>query len=89
MEDLVAKGKVKAIGVSNFSQIKLEELKKSWKIVPAVNQVSLYTAQRVQTDEKLTSVDRAPPLQPRARAQGVLREGGYPPPGIQPSRIHR
>lgn len=40
MEDLVAKGKVKAIGVSNCGIPILEGLKKEWKIVPAVNQVS-------------------------------------------------
>ena len=40
MEDVLAKGKVKAIGVSNVSEILLEELSKTWKVVPAVNQVS-------------------------------------------------
>lgn len=40
MEAVLASGKVKAIGVSNFSQILLEDLAKSWKTVPAVNQVS-------------------------------------------------
>jgi glycerol 2-dehydrogenase (NADP+) len=39
MEDVLAKGKVKAIGVSNVSEILLEELSKTWKVVPAVNQV--------------------------------------------------
>lgn len=39
MEAVLAKGKVKAIGVSNFSEIMLKELKKTWKVVPAVNQV--------------------------------------------------
>lgn len=39
MEALLAKGKVKAIGVSNFSEILLKELEKTWKVVPAVNQV--------------------------------------------------
>jgi len=42
MEDVLAKGKVKAIGVSNVSEILLEELSKTWKVVPAVNQVSLF-----------------------------------------------
>ena len=32
-------GKVKAIGVSNWSIPYLEHLEKSWKVVPAVNQV--------------------------------------------------
>ena len=43
MEDVLAKGKVKAIGVSNVSEILLEELSKTWKVVPAVNQVSSFT----------------------------------------------
>ena len=42
MEALVAKGKVKAIGVSNFSELYLERLSKTWKIAPAVNQVELH-----------------------------------------------
>ena len=44
MEALLETGKVKAIGVSNFSEIMLKELKKSWKVVPAVNQVSFSTS---------------------------------------------
>lgn len=40
MEEMVQKGKVKAIGVSNVSPMLLEKLSKTWKIVPAVNQVS-------------------------------------------------
>jgi glycerol 2-dehydrogenase (NADP+) len=35
-------GKVKAIGVSNWSIRYLEHLKKSWNVVPAVNQVELH-----------------------------------------------
>jgi glycerol 2-dehydrogenase (NADP+) len=42
MEALLAKGKVKAIGVSNCSEQYLEHLSKTWKIVPAVNQVELH-----------------------------------------------
>jgi glycerol 2-dehydrogenase (NADP+) len=41
LEALVASGKVKAIGVSNFSVPYLKKLEETWKIVPAVNQVSL------------------------------------------------
>lgn len=33
-------GKVKSIGVSNFSQAKLEEILPTAEIVPAVNQVN-------------------------------------------------
>ncbi|GAA6015301.1 hypothetical protein JCM10207_008941 [Rhodosporidiobolus poonsookiae] len=42
MEKLVEKGLVKAIGVSNFSIPYLEDLLKTAKIVPAVNQVELH-----------------------------------------------
>lgn len=38
----MATGKVKAIGVSNFSEILLNQLSKTWKVVPAVNQVGLW-----------------------------------------------
>ena len=38
LEDLVSKGLTKAIGVSNFSITKLENLLKTATIVPAVNQ---------------------------------------------------
>ena len=39
MEGLVGKGLVKAIGISNFTITKTENLLKTAKIVPAVNQV--------------------------------------------------
>ncbi|WOO78232.1 Glycerol 2-dehydrogenase (NADP(+)) [Vanrija pseudolonga] len=42
MEDLLRTGKVKAIGVANWSIPYLEELKKTWKVTPAVNQVELH-----------------------------------------------
>ncbi|KAJ3560729.1 hypothetical protein NP233_g10646 [Leucocoprinus birnbaumii] len=42
MENLLTTGKVKSIGVSNFSIKTLEELWKVAKIVPAVNQVELH-----------------------------------------------
>lgn len=42
MEEIYASGKVKAIGVCNWSIPYLEELKKAWKVVPAVNQVELH-----------------------------------------------
>ena len=35
-------GKVKAIGVSNWSIPYLEDLSKTWKVVPAINQVELH-----------------------------------------------
>ncbi|KAJ6186395.1 hypothetical protein N7519_007696 [Penicillium mononematosum] len=42
MEDVYKAGKVKAIGVANWSIPYLEELKKKWTVVPAVNQVELH-----------------------------------------------
>lgn len=38
MEAVVAKGLVKSIGVTNFSIQKLENLLKTAKIIPAINQ---------------------------------------------------
>lgn len=42
MEEIYASGKVKAIGVANWSVPYLQKLSKTWKIVPAVNQVELH-----------------------------------------------
>ncbi|KFZ03327.1 hypothetical protein V502_11042 [Pseudogymnoascus sp. VKM F-4520 (FW-2644)] len=42
MEEVYKSGKVKAIGVSNWSIPYLEHLEKSWTVVPAVNQVELH-----------------------------------------------
>ncbi|KAG5644190.1 hypothetical protein DXG03_008853, partial [Asterophora parasitica] len=42
LEAVVKKGKVKAIGVSNFSVARLEELLLTAEIVPAVNQLELH-----------------------------------------------
>lgn len=42
MEDLYESGKVKAIGLANWSIPYLENLSETWKIVPAVNQVELH-----------------------------------------------
>lgn len=39
MEEVYRSGKVKAIGVSNWSVPYLEHLKKTWTVTPAVNQV--------------------------------------------------
>lgn len=49
MEAVVKKGKVKAIGVSNFSQKKLEEILPTAEIVPAVDQVCCYSFRTVYT----------------------------------------
>ncbi|KAH7095813.1 NADP-dependent oxidoreductase domain-containing protein [Paraphoma chrysanthemicola] len=42
MEKLVASGKARAIGISNFSQAELERLLKETSIVPAVHQLELH-----------------------------------------------
>ncbi|KZV64308.1 Aldo/keto reductase [Peniophora sp. CONT] len=42
MEKVFEEGKAKAIGVSNFSVKTLERLEKTWKVVPAVNQVEMH-----------------------------------------------
>lgn len=42
MEALVKKGKLKSIGVSNFSAAKIEEIWDAAEIKPAVNQVELH-----------------------------------------------
>lgn len=42
MEELYKSGKVKAIGVANWSIPYLEKLKKTCTVVPAVNQVELH-----------------------------------------------
>lgn len=42
MEDILASGKVKAIGVCNWSIPYLEKLKRTWKVKPSVNQVELH-----------------------------------------------
>ncbi|PPQ69216.1 hypothetical protein CVT24_000013 [Panaeolus cyanescens] len=42
MEAVVKKGKVKSIGVSNFSEKKLEEILPTAEIIPAVNQLELH-----------------------------------------------
>ncbi|KAJ5939708.1 hypothetical protein N7466_002842 [Penicillium verhagenii] len=42
MEEVYKAGKVKAIGVANWSISYLEALEKKWTVVPAVNQVELH-----------------------------------------------
>ena len=42
MEQLVPKGLTRAIGISNFTITKTENLLKTAKIVPAVNQVECH-----------------------------------------------
>jgi glycerol 2-dehydrogenase (NADP+) len=42
MEEILESGKVKAIGLCNWSIPYLEELKKVWRYKPVVNQVELH-----------------------------------------------
>lgn len=42
LEKIYATGKAKAIGVSNFHEHHLDEIKKVWSVVPAVNQIELH-----------------------------------------------
>ena len=42
MEEIYKAGHVKAIGVANWSIPYLEKLSKTWKVVPAINQVELH-----------------------------------------------
>jgi glycerol 2-dehydrogenase (NADP+) len=42
LEELLEAGKVRAIGVSNCSELKLNEILPTAKVVPAVNQVELH-----------------------------------------------
>lgn len=42
MEEMYKKGKVKALGVSNFSRMKFEEILPTAEIKPVVNQLELH-----------------------------------------------
>jgi len=42
MEKLLDTGKVRAIGISNFNKRRIEELLKTAKVVPAVNQIEAH-----------------------------------------------
>jgi diketogulonate reductase-like aldo/keto reductase len=83
MEALMATGKVKAIGVSNFSEIFLKRLSMTWKVVPAVNQVSC-----CKRREGLSNGGRASPIQPTALAEKLLRSPGNPSGGLLASGIN-
>jgi methylglyoxal/glyoxal reductase len=67
MEKLLAEGKCRAIGVSNFQERHLEELLGQAKVVPAVNQVEfspfLYQAQLLRScEERGIAVEAYSPL---------------------------
>ena len=42
MEKEYESGRAKAIGVSNFSVKNMERLEKTWKVVPAVDQIEMH-----------------------------------------------
>jgi len=59
MEEMVAKGKVRAIGISNCGIPLIEHLEKTWKIVPAVNQVRIRQELTGITADVETQTDRS------------------------------
>ena len=42
LEEIYKSGKTRAIGVSNFNEHHLEDIRKVWRVVPALNQVELH-----------------------------------------------
>lgn len=52
MEEVYKSGNVKAIGVANWSIPYLEELRKRWNVVPAVNQKSSCTPSFLSTNSR-------------------------------------
>ncbi|KAJ6602273.1 NADP-dependent oxidoreductase domain-containing protein [Mycena sp. CBHHK59/15] len=63
MEAMVKKGKVRSIGVSNFSQMNLEKLLATAEIVPAVDQLELHI---YNPQHKLLKYLRSKGIQPQA-----------------------
>ncbi|WVQ94474.1 hypothetical protein IAU59_001553 [Kwoniella sp. CBS 9459] len=79
MEKLKADGLAKSIGVSNFREEDLQEIKKTWKVVPSVNQIeyhpyNFYPAnmQRLASflKEHDIAIEAYGPLAPLTRATG-------------------
>jgi 2,5-diketo-D-gluconate reductase A len=76
MEELLAEGKTRAIGVSNFLAEHLDRLAASSTIVPALNQIELHP-RLPQTDQRADNARRGVVTQswsPLARAGDMLRE---------------
>ncbi|KAL5522804.1 hypothetical protein ACEPAG_8822 [Sanghuangporus baumii] len=63
MEEMVKKGKAKSIGVSNFSQKKLEEILPTATIVPAVDQLEIHL---YNPQHKLLNYLKSKGIQPQA-----------------------
>jgi diketogulonate reductase-like aldo/keto reductase len=76
MEELLAEGKTRAIGVSNFLAEHLDRLAASSTIVPALNQIELHP-RLPQADQRADNARRGVVTQswsPLARAGDMLRE---------------
>lgn len=56
MEDLVDRGLVRSIGVSNFSPEKIQEILQNARIPPAVNQVLSVVASLCMSCRQVTSM---------------------------------
>ncbi|KAG6818971.1 hypothetical protein H0H93_016745 [Arthromyces matolae] len=63
MEDVLKKGKVKAIGVANFSEAKLAEILPTAEVIPAVNQLELHV---YNPQHKLTEYIKSKGILPQA-----------------------
>ncbi|KAF7316547.1 Aldo-keto reductase [Mycena indigotica] len=63
LEDLVKKGKVRSIGVSNFSEMNLEKILPTAEIIPAVNQLELHI---YNPQHKLLAYLRSKTIRPQA-----------------------
>ena len=56
MEELYKEGKVRAIGVSNFTMSQIQDLRKQHRVIPAVNQVETHPfSQKTEMQEALKS----------------------------------
>lgn len=85
MEKLVKSGKVKSIGVSNFSIKKLQKFLPLVSIPPVTNQVSM-RASPFQSHPSDTRSGRVAPTIASMGFEGVLREGRNDPYRIRSSR---
>ncbi|KAJ7191926.1 Aldo/keto reductase [Mycena pura] len=63
MEEMVKKGKVRTIGVSNFSEMNLEKILPTAKIIPAVDQLELHI---YNPQHKLLAYLRSKGIRPQA-----------------------
>jgi glycerol 2-dehydrogenase (NADP+) len=75
MEKLLETGKVKNLGVANFSIPNLERLLKTAKVVPAVNQVELH--RRISPKNQIATLLIFCSLFTSAQALGLLQIKGY------------